>query len=347
MKILSIANTPDDNQIIQVPDMADSMEEELDEFLQNYDLDSLVTEPDGKPGLKIQALRTCRFCGKKKPEVTFRKVAHTIPQLMGNQFLISDFECDACNELFNRYEGDLTAFMGLSRTLSLTKGKRGVPGYGKKEDKLQVAYDKEVHKINIIFDGLDNEHYQIDEQQKTLTVHTVKRPYVPINVFRIFLKMGLCYMDAGALAELGNIFGFLRDNSKDAQLVGNPLFNLYTHTLPGKLSHCLVLRFKRKLDAAIAHCPKYSFVIYSGSKVFQFYMPFHLADHATFSSVGNVHLSFCPPFLSKGKSDLYGVPRRRRWDQSVHQKISGENEMITLRYDDIRFYGDGETPDPS
>lgn len=47
--------------------------------------------------------KTCRFCGKSEPEVSFKNAAHIIPECTGNHFLASNYECDACNKFFGRY----------------------------------------------------------------------------------------------------------------------------------------------------------------------------------------------------------------------------------------------------
>lgn len=57
-------------------------------------------------GNKIQ--RVCRFCGKNKNEVSFKKKAHVIPEGIGNKKLFSLSECDSCNSFYgNTIENDL------------------------------------------------------------------------------------------------------------------------------------------------------------------------------------------------------------------------------------------------
>lgn len=41
--------------------------------------------------------RICAICGASKPEATFRKEAHVIPDMFGCRELLSNEECDACN----------------------------------------------------------------------------------------------------------------------------------------------------------------------------------------------------------------------------------------------------------
>jgi len=56
-----------------------------------YDDNSFIWLNDNRKNLKLKNERTCRFCGKTYPEVTFSKKAHLIPESIGNKFHLSDF----------------------------------------------------------------------------------------------------------------------------------------------------------------------------------------------------------------------------------------------------------------
>jgi hypothetical protein len=79
--------------------------------------------------LKHKNDRVCQFCGKHSPDTTFRTDAHIFPEFLGNRYLVSDFECDQCNNKFGReYENDLANFLG---PVLLMQGIRGKDGVGK------------------------------------------------------------------------------------------------------------------------------------------------------------------------------------------------------------------------
>lgn len=48
----------------------------------------------------------CRFCGTGDPKL-FRRVAHLIPEALGNKRIFSLDECGTCNEKFSVYESAL------------------------------------------------------------------------------------------------------------------------------------------------------------------------------------------------------------------------------------------------
>lgn len=80
-------------------------EENLIEFFENYEIENIFIPPDKVvKNLKKRPDRVCRYCGLNATQATFKKEAHIIPHLMGNRYLVSDFECDKCNELFSKYE---------------------------------------------------------------------------------------------------------------------------------------------------------------------------------------------------------------------------------------------------
>ena len=42
----------------------------------------------------------CRFCGRSRPEVSFRHGAHARPESLGNKSLFTIYECDSGNQFF-------------------------------------------------------------------------------------------------------------------------------------------------------------------------------------------------------------------------------------------------------
>lgn len=70
-------------------------------------------------------LRVCRFCGKKKPETSFKKIAHAISEGLGNKILVCNEECDKCNNRLARVEENLMHYFDIKRALSGIKTKTG------------------------------------------------------------------------------------------------------------------------------------------------------------------------------------------------------------------------------
>src|SRR5690606_15011171 len=83
--------------------------------------------------------RSCRYCSKKNPDVAFSKIAHAIPEFIGNKSILSLNECDTCNEFFaNQYEDHLSKWMNPLRSASQMRGKSGIPIYKHPEKTVSI-----------------------------------------------------------------------------------------------------------------------------------------------------------------------------------------------------------------
>lgn len=84
----------------QQKEQANKTLEELQKLRSVYDIKSYgeftkewVGEPDKQK-------RVCRYCHRSMPEVSFKKVAHTISEALGNKSIKTNDECDECNQFF-------------------------------------------------------------------------------------------------------------------------------------------------------------------------------------------------------------------------------------------------------
>lgn len=79
-------------------------------------------------GERDKSKRVCRYCNKSNPEVSFKKVAHSISEALGNKKIITNDECDTCNEKFGKgIENDLILYLSFFRNFFGIKGKKGIP----------------------------------------------------------------------------------------------------------------------------------------------------------------------------------------------------------------------------
>src|SRR5437868_6921115 len=85
---------------------------------------------------------SCRFCGVTGPKC-FKKVAHTLPEFLGNKGIFSNDECDACNALFSIYEGALAEMLKPFLTLGGIKGKKNdIPQTGRSNSSNRIRRDE-------------------------------------------------------------------------------------------------------------------------------------------------------------------------------------------------------------
>src|ERR1017187_3995244 len=136
--------------------------------------------------------RRCRFCGKQKPEVSFRKKAHALPELVGNHVLVSLHECDSCNELFGRtIEDSFAKWTAFQRLVSGIGGKRGVPSYKSKDRKVECDANK--GSLNVVLKD-ESTSVDFDPVSRRLTMTGDIQPHIPRFAYKCLVKMALSVM---------------------------------------------------------------------------------------------------------------------------------------------------------
>ena len=112
----------------------EKMTKEMDDLfgvlMDSYEMFAFNENTKNKIGELDKSKRVCRYCNKRSPEVSFRKVAHSISEALGNKKIITNDECDACNEKFGKgIENDLILYLNLYRVFFGIRGKKGIPKF--------------------------------------------------------------------------------------------------------------------------------------------------------------------------------------------------------------------------
>jgi len=119
------------------------------DLLDDYHITTEITHKRTYIGVSDRKKRVCRFCHKTMNDgVTFKNVAHAIPEALGNKNLVLYEECDECNGKFGRtVEQDFITYFNFYRVFWATPGKNGVPkikfknGYIERvDDKFNIGY---------------------------------------------------------------------------------------------------------------------------------------------------------------------------------------------------------------
>lgn len=173
--------------------------------MDHYHIDIASSDTRTHIGESDRSGRVCRFCGKSTtaPGVTFRKVAHAIPEALGNKGLVLNEECDACNELFGKtIEPDLISYFNFHRVFWAIKGKNGVP-------KIKFKNGCIAHKegrIEIGFKPGLGENATFDLKQVTLHSHD---RIATANIYKSLCKIALSVIDADKLRYFGRTISWL------------------------------------------------------------------------------------------------------------------------------------------
>ncbi|HDO1318120.1 hypothetical protein [Aeromonas veronii] len=116
---------------------------------------------------------------------SFKKIAHSLPTLIGNVNIISKDECDTCNEKFSKLEENLVSFLGITRTTNKIQSRNGIPKSKINKHEF-VDISSEGDLIICSYENSD----MIDETDNIITI-TTKKKYIPTEVHKCFVKMAL------------------------------------------------------------------------------------------------------------------------------------------------------------
>lgn len=163
-------------------------------FYSEYKILSMLTL---QPGQKKQFVgdkknRICRYCDKGEGQVTFRKVAHAIPVLIGNKILFDYSECDNCNGFFGRtIEDSFANYFHPHRTMNRIIGRKK-PGYKTKEIMVEIDSNRDLNIKIPYVEGGDSVYTRVAND--LIRFDLSRRPYHPIAVYKMFVKIALALM---------------------------------------------------------------------------------------------------------------------------------------------------------
>lgn len=158
--------------------------------------------------------RCCIFCGKKYPDVKFKRVAHAISESVGNKTLVSHCECDNCNLIFgSKIEDSFGKYIAPLKFVSQNYGKKNTNtikdmptdsslsygSYRLESRKNSPAYDENKKINNYIIEHKGTNI--LCETKEGFTLKIPRQKYEPYFVYLALAKM--CYSIL-PLSELPN-----------------------------------------------------------------------------------------------------------------------------------------------
>lgn len=218
--------------------------------------------------------KVCRFCGKRYPEVKFKKKAHAVSELLGNKEFVMKNECDTCNEFFgHKLEDDLGKYLGLGRTLSQIFGKEGIPSYKDKSRTWRVDWTNKGWVVQV-----KNDCTGVEQHGNNLIFHAMRDAYSPIAVYKAFVKMALSLLPYEKMVYFLDTVAWIKEES---QLVSKYDMSNYTYMIerfiPGPRPLILNAKgFIRKSDEY--KVPYYQFLLEFGNYSYQIIVPCKAKD---------------------------------------------------------------------
>lgn len=300
-------------------------------YEQNYEImGQWFIKPSKRIVLGDMTKRICRFCGKQSPEVSFTKVAHAIPESLGNKSIVSAYECDKCNEGFGEgIENDLGNWSKPMRTLLRIRGKNGVPTLKKGGDKpgWRIEYDQ--YRLNISA----YEHdpiFEVDEANNQVKFKLRRDSYTPVAVLKAFMKIGLTLMPETEVSNFSGLLEWVKesDHTKSYFEKCPIIYTFQPGPLPSDLIAALLLRRRNK----ITNVP-YAFLILAyGNEAFQIPLPAEKLDKLIYDKSVAIY-----PFPVPGHpaTEKYGIPKCSVLDWMDNKVRKGEIMEVVMGADQI------------
>jgi hypothetical protein len=295
----------------------------------HYDiLGSWLLRPGDKVMLGDKKNRLCRFCGKRPPEVKFRKVAHAIPEALGNKSMESACECDPCNEMFGQgIENDLGNWSKPMRTFARIRGKSGVPTLkkGSGAPGWRIEYSNNGFKISSYE---DDPLYEIDEANKNITFKLKRDPYTPVAVLKAFMRIGLALLPDDEVENFPHLIAWVRDTDHSHHFADRcPIIYSFQ---PGPMPNDLIAAFILRRKPGVTGVPYAFLVLGYGNEIFQVNLPSQRQDAAINGDSVLIHA-----FPTPGSPDpaRFGPPGCTLLDLTGREMVRGEVVPIAVGYE--------------
>ena len=293
----------------------------------HYDvIGSWLLRPGTKVMLGDRSSRQCRFCGKTPPAATFKKVAHAIPEALGNKSIESAYECDVCNETFGQgIENDLGNWSKPMRTLARIRGKNGVPTLKKGSNGgWRIEYGDRGFQISSYE---DDPIYSIDETARKITFTLKRDPYTPVAVLKAFMKIGLTLLPENEIANFPHGMRWICDPDHGRQFAEDfPL--IYTFR-PGPVTSDVLVAMTLRRKAGVTGFPYCYLVLGYGNEVFQVQIPSEQRDG---DMNGQAYSIRAFPVPNAPDPALYGAPKTGLLRLNSREQVRGETVDIGIGY---------------
>lgn len=214
---------------------------------------------------------TCRYCGKGSPEVRFKTDCHALVDSIGNRHLFVEDECDTCNNLFgSSIENHFGKWSLPYRVVSCIRGKKGYPSI--KRTHLGWRIDSSASGLEISMVS-DYPIASLDPERRIAQLDQLPRdPFIPIAVYKTFVRMALALMSRDELANFQPVIAWIRQSDHTNQLENVCAKVLYSYipqiAPPDTVAAALARRHTDEL-----HYPYMVFVLLFSNYIFQVFVP--------------------------------------------------------------------------
>lgn len=279
---------------------------------------------DGEP-------QVCRYCGKSSPDVTFSNISHAFPELIGNKRLIDLRECDACNKHFSTTAEDHFAKWSLAnRAVGRIKGKKKVPSY----ESRRFRIDHKQGELSIrIPDG--DSRVKLDRENKHVDMVFERQPYVPMGVFKCFVKMALAVLPESNASECQHLKDWLLQPTHNYESFPFTPLMVYTQFVPGPIPNDKLTYILLRRKEGITGIPYLLFMVQYANYVHQITLPMPAQDITNIETT--LQLCYFPhPWDTPEHKQAYGSTMHQQEDLSSPEVKRGDTHPMRLGFEELR-----------
>lgn len=295
--------------------LSDVQKARIEWFNERYHIATTLNFGSGsqKTHLGHGEARVCRYCGKDKSSTTFKKIAHAVPEHVGNKWLLDVKECDLCNKHFaDMLEDDFSKWTQIWRSFGRVKGKK-YPSIRTPDNNFQMKVDAPNFLTMTI--AQENSNYIVDGDKKTLSVSIPRQSYIPMGVFKCLVKMALAIMPKSEESRCGHLRDWILQEQHTRESYPYSPLLVFRQFISGpvpndSLSLDLLLR---KSDGP-QDCPYMQFALSFSNLILQIALPMHMEDSHLLGKDGCITIQFWPHL----------------WDGTARAALYGESEDIEI-----------------
>lgn len=251
--------------------------------------------------------RICRYCGKGKPAVNFKNNAHLVPKFLGNRLVRCYFECDSCNELFGKYEANLSNFIGIRGYLvpSENIGMERQRVY-KSQSGNSLLYPS---KRGIEISDLKKDILETLPENKGFKCIAKKKPYIPLNVYKSLVKIVLSTLKDEVLVNFKKTLEFLVSNKYDEDKIVKTISKLSILSINDLYFESpRIYTFCNKLSKIeTGTIPRYTFILFFKSFCYQIFVPFCSGDNFILDDNIKIVMPIYPPYIANKEYSEYKI----------------------------------------
>lgn len=278
----------------------------------------------------------CRYCERTNKQVTFTQDTHLLPELIGENNILTFDECDECNKLFSSFESNFSIFIRPYITLMGIKGKKKIPSFqsrtvDRNEETRTFLKHTEGNSKELHIQTLND--YSINADTKTFDIVFRKPPFVPLKVYKSLLKIGLSLLPKEF--DIANKDSFAWLNGRQEHLEFIPYAFITSLKRKSFTTPSADLYRAKKLVKGKSEFPEHILILCFANQIIQIFLPFSDELKKVHNSKRTLSLDIFPAFVFD-KIEAGQTVEIKTYNLGVATSVT-ENHQISFSYQEAEI----------